>query len=326
MNKRRIKITVSNFGATLCALRVPDKDNILRDVVLGYDSMDAYDRPGGTFFGATIGRNANRIRSAGFEIDGITYHLEQNDHQNNLHSGSDCYSFRNWEVKKICENGITFSLHSPDGDQGFPSAVDLEVTYTLTDEDEVIITYVGVPHGTTPLNLTNHSYFNLDGHKAGDVLQQELWMDADYYTLIDADLIPTGECVSVEGTPMDFRNKKPIGRDIHQCYDALLLANGYDHNWCLNNNGKFAKVAELTSKSSGIGMEVYTDLPGMQVYTANFVKNEPGKEGAVYQKHQGICFETQYYPDAINQKNFQSPVFKAGEEYRATTVYKFIKR
>lgn len=323
-NKNGMTMEVTDLGATLYALRVPDKDGKMVDVVLGYDDAVGYQEGNGTFFGATVGRNGNRIGKASFSLNGITYHLDKNNNGNNLHSGLDYYSFRLWKVKEIHENSIVFALHSPDGDQGYPGAVDVEVKYVLSDENEVQIEYLAVPQADTILNMTNHSYFNLEGHDSGDVLKQIIWMDADFFVETDVELIPTGRLLSVENTPMDFRNAKTIGRDIKDAYEPLLLAKGYDHNWCLNNNGTLTKVASLASAKSGITMEVYTDLPGVQVYTANFVENEKGKAGAVYQKHHGVCFETQYYPDAINQECFTSPVCKSGEAYKTTTIYKFI--
>lgn len=323
-NKNGMVMEVSDFGATLYSLIVPDKDNNPCDVVLGYDSPDGYMGPSGTGFGATIGRNGNRIGKARFVLNGKTYELDKNNNGNNLHSGLDYYHYRMWEVKETTENSITFSLHSPDGDQGYPGTFDVDVTYTLTEDNALQIDYYGVPQADTIVNMTNHSYFNINGHASGTILEQEVWVDADAFTATDVELIPTGEIVPVEGTPMDFRVKKKIGRDIGENYEALVFGGGYDHNWCLNNNGKFAKVIEMSSDVSGITMEVYTDLPGVQIYSGNYLGEEKGKDGIVYHKRQGICFETQHYPDAINHDNFPSPVVKAGEEYRTRTVYKFI--
>lgn len=323
-NKNGMIMEVSDFGATLYALLVPDKDGNLCDVVLGYDSPEGYMGPSGTGFGATIGRNGNRIANGTFMLNGKTYQLDKNNNGNNLHSGLDYYHYRIWDVKETTESSITFSLHSPDGDQGYPGTFDVDVTYTLTDENELKIDYYGVPDADTVVNMTNHSYFNLNGHASGNVLEHDLWVDADAFTATDEQLIPTGEIVSVEGTPMDFRVKKPVGRDIETDYEAIAFGGGYDHNWCLNNDGKFTKVIELSSVMSGITMEVYTDLPGVQIYSGNFLENEPGKAGTVYKHRQGICFETQVYPDAINHENFPSPVCKKGEEYKTTTIYKFI--
>lgn len=322
-NKNGMVMEVSDFGATLVSLMVPDKNGNPTDVVLGYDDPIGYEGPSGTFFGATVGRNANRIGKAAFTINGKSYQIDKNDGNNNLHSGYDFYSFRIWNVKETTENSITFALHSPDGDQGYPGALDVEVKYTLREDNAIQIDYHGVPEADTIINLTNHSYFNLNGHASGPITKHLIWVDADAYTRADAESIPTGEITPVEGTPMDFRTKKEVGRDIDADYEAVIFGKGYDHNWCLNNNGKFAKVAELNADISGITMEVYTDLPGVQIYSANFLVEEPGKNGVVYKHRQGICFETQYYPDAINHDNFAGPICKAGEVYRTTTVYKF---
>lgn len=323
-NKNGMVMEVTDFGATLFSLMVPDGKGNLVDVVLGYDDPLGYEGPAGTFFGATVGRNANRIGKGRFVLNGVEYQLDQNNGGNNLHSGLDFQSFRIWKVKAIEGNAITFSIHSPDGDQGFPGALDLDVTYTLTDDNAVRIDYYGIPQADTIINYTNHSYFNLNGHASGPILKHTVWMDADYYTPTAADSVPTGEIAPVEGTPMDFRTKKEVGRDINQEFQALIFGNGYDHNWCLNNNGKLAKVAELTADVTGLTLEVYTDLPGVQIYTANFVNNELGKGGVVYNQRHGICFETQYYPDAPNHPNFPSSICRAGEVYRTTTVYKFL--
>lgn len=323
-NKNGAVMEVTDFGATLYALQVPDREGNLCDVVLGYDDPSGYEGPAGTFFGATVGRNANRIGQGRFVLNGKEYQLDINNGPNNLHSGLDFYSFRIWNVKETTDNSITFSLHSPDGDQGFPGALDIEVTYTLTEDNAVRIDYYGVPEEDTIINLTNHSYFNLDGHASGSVLEQEVWMDADFFTRTDATSVPTGEILPVDGTPMDFRTKKKIGRDIEEEYEAVILGKGYDHNWVLKTNGELKKVAEMSSDVSGIKMEVYTDLPGVQIYTANYVENEVGKQGVVYQARQGICFETQHFPDAINHENFPSSVCKKGEVYKTTTIYKFV--
>ncbi len=319
-NQNGLVLEVSDFGATWHSLLVPDQDGNLCDVVLGCDTPEEYVRANAGF-GATVGRNGNRIGGAKFDLNGNTYRLEDNDNGNNLHSGLDYYHFRMWDVKQTTENSITFGLHSLDGDQGFPGAFDVEVTYTLTEDDAVQIDYRGTVDADTIANLTNHSYFNLNGHASGDVLGHTLWIDADAYVATDEQLIPTGEIVAVEGTPMDFRKKKTVGRDINQDYGALNCGGGYDHNWCLNNDGKYAKVAEITGEASGITMEVYTDLPGVQVYAGNFLDNVKGKGGVTYQKRQGICFETQHYPDAINHANFPSPILRAGEVYQTRTTY-----
>ncbi len=321
-NHNQMSVTVTDYGASIVSIFVPDKDGQMVDVVLGYENVSGYEA-GTCFFGAAVGRVANRIGGGKFELNGRTYELAGNDNGNNLHSG---YAFSNqrlWEVKEQTENSITFLWHSPDGDQGYPGEVDVEVCYTVTDDQELAICYSGVPSADTLLNMTNHSYFNLAGHGSGDVLSQEVTICADVFTRADAQSIPTGELVPVEGTPMDFRVPKAIGKDIEEDYEALVFGNGYDHNWVLNGSG-MRKAASMYSKETGIGMEVYTDLPGMQFYTANFVEREQGKEGAVYEKRSAACFETQYFPDAINKDSFIKPIVRAGEEYHTETVYRFV--
>ena len=321
-NSRGMVMEVTDFGATLYSLLVPTGAGRL-DVVLGYEDPAGYEGPGGTFFGATVGRNANRIAGGKFTLGGKEYTLAQNNGPNNLHSGLDFYSFRIWQVKNVTSNAITFALHSPDSDQGYPGALDMEVTYTLTEENSIRIDYLGIPRAETLVNMTNHSYFNLNGHDSGSVLGHTLWLDADCYTPADETSIPTGQIAPVEGTPMDFRIPKALGRDIEQDFQALNFGKGYDHNWCLNNRGSFAKIATLTGDKSGLSMDVYTDLPGVQIYTGNYIVKEPGKGGSVYRHRPGVCFETQYYPDSINHPNFPSPVLKAGEVYRTSTEFKF---
>ena len=322
-NQNGMEMQVSSFGATLHKLIVPDKNGEKRDVVLGYDDPAGYEGPSGTFFGATVGRHANRIGNAVYEHEGVKYQLEKNDGENNLHSGFDCWSFRVWNVKETTENSITFAIHSPDGDQGFPGNVDMEVTYTLTENNSIKIHYHGTTDADTPINTTNHSYYNLAGHTSGTVCEHILWIDSDEFTPTDAALIPIGKNIPVEGTPMDFRTAKKIGLEIDADYEALIFGKGYDHNWALKNNGEFKKVAELYSEESGICMEMHTDLPGIQMYTANYINNEAGKDGAIYQQNQGATFETQYYPDSVNHANFESCICKKGEEYDTTTEYVF---
>lgn len=320
-NRNGMKVSVSDYGATLVQILVPDKDGTLRDVVLGFDDAEGYEASD-KFFGATVGRIANRIGGAEFKLNGKTYSLVKNDNDNNLHSGPDFYSKRMWEVKEADDGHVVFSLHSPDGDQGYPGALDVEVTYMLTEDNEVKLYYHAVPESDTIINMTNHSYFNLDGHAAGDILDHEVYLDADAYTRADEQSIPTGEITAVDNTPMDFRVKKTIGRDIEADYEALRFGGGYDHNWVLNGTGS-RKIGELSSRASGIAMDIYTDLPGVQIYSGNFLIEEPGKEQAVYKKRQAVCFETQYFPDAVNKDGFEGPVVKAGETYQTVTAYKF---
>ena len=324
-NKNGVKAYLTDYGAALVRLLVPDKNNELRDVVLGYDDTAGYEQ-GDVFFGATVGRNANRVGGAHVEIAGKVYKLEKNDNDNNLHSGTHYYNKRLWDVVEQADDHVAFVLHSPDGDQGYPGAFDMHVTYTLDDSNELTIHYVAVPDQDTVINMTNHSYFNLNGHASGTVLGHKVTVNADSFTPADAYSIPTGEIRSVEGTPMDFRSGRVLGDDIDTDYEPLRFGSGYDHNWVLKNEGRFDKVAEVASDESGIVMEVYTDLPGVQIYTANFVDGEPGKDGASYIKRSAVCLETQYFPDAVHHENFPQPLCRKGEKYDTRTAYRFLTR
>ena len=321
-NEKGMEAAVTNFGAILVQLMVPDAKGGKRDVVLGFDSVTGYEG-NDCFFGAIIGRNANRIGGACVTINGIDYKLAENDGKNNLHSGPDVYQKRMWRVVENGDDHVTFLLHSPDGDQGYPGALDMKVTYTLDEENGLTIHYEAVPDQDTVINMTNHSYFNLNGHKSGSVLHHRMQLLSDAFTPADAQSIPTGEVCSVDGTPMDFRSTKELGAEIDAAYEPLILGNGYDHNWVLKNEGRFDKVAEVTGDESGIVMEVWTDRPGVQVYTANFLENEAGRNGAVYQKRDAVCLETQNYPDAVHQKNFPEAICKKGETYDTKTAYRF---
>lgn len=317
------------LGATWTSMLVKDRDGNLADVVLGYDSLELYIK-NPPHFGAPIGRNANRIGGGVYTLNGKTYHLFQNNAGvNNLHSAPDLYHNRIWKAEAQetdLGSRVVFSLESPDGDQGYPGNADIAITYTLTEDDSLVIRYQMVSDADTIANFTNHAYFNLAGHDCPDILDQEVWIDADCYTPADATSIPTGEIMKVAGTPMDFTKQKPIGQDIDADFTDLKQAGGFDHNWVLNHpEGELALSARAVDKKSGRVMEVYTDLPGMQFYTANGLKGDlPGRGGAQYGRRHAYCFETQYFPDAINKPQFPSPILKAGEEYDTTTVYKFL--
>lgn len=316
-----ITATVTDYGANLVSLLVKDKDGNDVDVVLGYDDAAGYET-GNVFFGAPVGRNGNRIGGASFEIDGVTYDLAQNDNGNNLHSGPDFMSKRMWQVVRADDEKISFKLHSPEGDQGFPGEVDIFMSYGIVGE-EIIISYEGVPTKDTILNMTNHSYFNLNGHTDGDVTGHTVTINADYFTYTDELSIPTGELRDVTDTPLDFRYDHVVRDGIDSDYEQIKWAGGFDHNWVLKNDGSFDKVATAVGEKSGIKMEVFTDLPGMQFYTGNFIVKEVGKGGAVHGKRSGFCMETQYFPDAIHHCNFDGPVCKRGHEYKTATSYRF---
>ena len=312
-----MKATITDYGATLVQLFVPDRHGNAEDVVLGFDRAQDY-ATSGSYFGATVGRNANRIANATVAISGKAYLLPANDGVNNLHSGSESYCFRLWNVVNHTNNAITFSLHSPHLDQGFPGNADIQVTYTL-DSNSITITYDGVSDRDTIFNLTNHSYFNLRGHNHPEsAMDQVLSMPARFFTPADAGSIPTGECRKVDGTPMDFRAPKPLGQDICADYEPLHLQEGYDHNFEVFCN----PCATLSDPVTGRTMAVYTDCPGMQLYTANFT-NDIGKGGQAYPKRSGVCLETQFFPDSIHKPEWAQSVVPAGKKYHSETKYRF---
>lgn len=326
-NKNMTEASFISLGGTWVSMKTADREGRVEDVVLGYDSVESYlENP--PHLGALVGRSANRIAGGRFALNGQTYQLAVNNGPNNLHSGPDYYRKRIWDAKaEETEEGsrVTFSLFSPDQDQGYPGNAKIKVSYTLTGNDSVKIEYQMVADQDTIANFTSHGYFNLRGHKAGCILDQKVWIDADTFTDIDDNLIPTGKILPVKGTPMDFTAMKEIGRDLEADYRPLKLAGGYDHNWVLNHRpGTLSLAAKAMDEESGRVMEVYTDLPGLQFYTANFLENDfPGKEGAAYERRSAYCFESQYYPNSVNMPQFPSPVLKAGEKYQTTTVYHF---
>ncbi len=324
-NARGMEAKVTDLGATLVSLFVPDRDGVMRDVVLGYETPQDY-VDNTCYFGTVIGRSGNRIDKGRFEINGKTYQLAINDNENNLHSGPDGYDKRKWEVASAdCDSCIEFCLNSPDGDQGFPGNCRITVSYTLTEENELVLHYGADCDADTVVNLTNHTYFNLGGHDSGKVLDQKLMLTAKYYTPArDHQAIPTGEIVPVAGTPMDFTTAKPIGQDIEADFEQLKFVGGYDHNFAISEKpGEMKKMAEAYCDKTGIGLEAYTTCCGMQFYAGNFITESKGKGGVSYGPRHGFCLESQFYPNAINQEGFASPLLAAGEHYDSTTVYKF---
>ena len=309
---------VTDYGAALVKLLVPDRDGVLADVVLGYDDCNGY-RTGTCFLGATVGRSANRIQGSSFSIGEKTFTMTPNEGANNLHSGPDFYHNRMWKVLSHDEDAITLELRSPNGDQGFPGNAVIKVTYQLDSEGGLHIIYDAICDQDTIFNLPTHSYFNLAGQdKVDAAMDQILSLPGRFFNPDNAENIPTGELRSVAGTPMDFRSPKPIGRDINEDYDALNLQGGYDHNWEVFCN----PCAQLSDPESGRIMAVYTDCPGVQFYAGNFLK-ETGKGGVYYGKRSGICLETQYYPDSIHHSEWPQPITKAGKKYHSETVYRF---
>ena len=313
-----ITVHITDFGATVHRIYAPDRNGKLEDINLGFDTLAEYQKST-TFFGTVVGRGANRTKDGRFTLNGKEYQMGINDGKNNLHCGPDFYKDRLWTVESATENTLVLSLESPDGDQGFPGNATIKVTYTVKNQG-LYITYDAICDQDTLFNLTNHSYFNLAGHQYPEkAMDQVLMMPARHFTPDDAENIPTGEKRSVDGSPMDFRTPKAIGRDIGMDYDALKLQNGYDHNfevWC-------NPCAVLTDPASGRRMEVITDRCGVQFYSGNFLMGEKGKDGASYCFRGGICLETQFYPNAINVPDWEQPITRAGEPFHSETAYIF---
>lgn len=325
VNKNGVGMEVSNYGATLVSITVPDRNGAIADVLLGYDEVCDYEK-GTCYFGACIGRNGNRMKNAEAIIGDAVFQMEKNEGENGLHSGSESYSGILWDAEVSSDtNSVTFHHLGKDGEQGLPGNFDISVTYTLTDDNAVSIHYEGISDKDTIANMTNHAYFNLAGHASGKIEEHTLWLDAPAFTPVAKGMLPTGEILPVEGTPMDFRAAKKIGRDIACDYEQLEIAGGYDHNYVLReNDGSIRKIAEVTDENSGRRLEVLTDAVGVQLYAGNFIESSPiGKDGAVYEKRSGFCLETQFFPDAGHHPAFPSCVLKAGEKYDTTTIYRF---
>lgn len=324
-NENGMEVEVSDFGALLLAIRVPDKKGQKTDILLGYDTMEEYyDNSCG--FGAYVGRNANRIGGACVVLDGKEYLLEANSHGNNLHSGSNRSHYQFYRaITGSDEQSVWVELSriSPDLEQGFPGNLMQKIRYTLTDRNELHIDYNFVSDQTTVINPTNHSYFNLAGQGNGDVLTHEMQIFSDAFLLTDEHLLPTGEIAQVDGTPMDFRSVRKVGERIDEDYRPLQLAGGYDHNYIFPSDGKLRKAAWIRSGESGITMTVFTDMCGMQVYTANFLNHKKGKGGILYERRDGICFETQFYPNSCKNPAFPSCIFNAGQHFISRTSYQF---
>ncbi len=326
-NGNGTEASFTNLGGILMSMLVKDRDGNFRDVVLGHDTVETLFTNAG-HMGEPVGRNANRIGTASFEINGKTYQLAKNDHErNSLHSGPDYWRTRVWTAE-YADAGlgsyVMFSLVSPDGDQGFPGNAHVSVTYTLSEDDALSIHYLANADMDTVFNMTNHAYFNLNGEGSGDVLDHLVWINASHYTPADRESIPYGTIDAVEGTPMDFTSPKRIGQDIGQEFDQLSFAGGYDHNFVLDQyDGTVRLQATAQSQSSGIKLSLYTDLPGMQFYTANGLSDAHGKLGHVYGNRSGFCMETQYYPDCLHEKTWPSSIVKAGTDYDTTTVFAF---
>lgn len=322
-NKNGCRVSVANIGAALVRVEVPDREGRLADVVLGFDRAEDY-LVNGCFFGVVIGPSANRIGNASFVLDGTTYPLKANDGPNNLHSDREQGWHKCFWNASVREDSVTFRLEDQPDNMGFPGTKQAEVTYSMSEENELRIHYHASSDRRTILNLTNHSYFNLEGHDSGSIEGHTLWLGASRYTPADAGSIPTGEIAAVEGTPMDFMAPKRIGGEIDADFQQLQYAGGYDHNWVIDGwDGTLRHFATVKAPGSGRIMEAYTTLPGVQFYAGNFIEEERGKADAVYRRRGGLCLETQYFPDSINKPAFPSCVFGEDREYDSMTVYRF---
>jgi aldose 1-epimerase len=324
-----IEARIITYGGILQSLKVPDKNGKVADVVLGFDSIDGYaggPKPNPPFFGAIIGRYGNRIAGGKFTLDGKTYEIPKIEPTNALHGGLKGFDKVVWKGKEI-PHGVELTYVSPDGDQGFPGALTTVVRYTLEGKD-LKIDYSATTDKDTAVNLTNHSYFNLEGQGNGDILKHEVKINASRYTPVNDNLIPTGELASVEGTPFDFRKPTAVGARIDADNDQIKKGHGYDHNWVLDSAGKkFSEAAEVYGPSSGRVLQVLTDEPGVQFYTGNFLDGTlKGKEGKTYVHRAALCLETQHFPDSPNHPKFPSTELKPGQKYHTVTVFRFSTR
>jgi aldose 1-epimerase len=318
---------IIEFGATIISIKMPDRDGKYEDVILGYDSLPGYIHDN-SYFGAIVGRYGNRIRKGKFSLAGKEYQLPLNNGENHLHGGPAGFHKLLWQgeiVHYAQGSAVKLRLVSPDGDQGYPGKVTLDVTYVLTDKNELRIDYTGETDKETILNPTNHTYFNLSGSPENDILDHELMIRAKYITPMDEGLIPTGDLDQVENTPFDFREPSAIGGCIDADDTQLKYGTGYDHNWVLDDYNKQVRlIASLSDSESGRYMEVYTDQPGIQFYSGNFLDGSiTGKNGMKYKFRTGLCLETQHFPDSPNRPEFPSVTLKPGEQYKQTTIYSF---
>ncbi|MBO4916349.1 MAG: galactose mutarotase [Bacteroidales bacterium] len=326
-NANGMEVCITNFGGRIVSIMAPAKDGSFKDVVLGFDKVsDYFPENNSTDFGAAIGRYANRIAGGSFEIDGETFVLPKNDGENTLHGGPTGWQYQVYEVVEADANHLKILRDSPDGDNGFPGHVKAYVTYTLTDQNAIDIWYEATTDKPTVINMTNHSYFNLDGDPTHNVLDDIMYIKSSTTTAVGPGLIPTGEIVSLLDTPMDFTTAKRIGDDIDKRdFEQIALGNGYDHNWILDTMGDITDPAIiLQSPSTGIQLEVYTDEPGIQVYSGNFLDGSvTGKNGIVYNQRAGICLESQHYPDTPHNPDWPSVVLRPGEKYTSHCVFAF---
>lgn len=325
-NKNGAYAQLISFGAYVVKICVPDKEHKLRDVVLGYDDLASY-TANPSYFGACVGRNCNRIANAGFALNGKEIRLQTNDGPNNLHSGPEAFEKKVWDIRRIDEkcNSVTFGRISPDGENGFPGNFDITVTYTFTEDNELKIIYDGICDQDTVVNMTNHSYFNLNGEGSGSILDHMLELKGTEFVPVGGGAIPFGTYQKVEGTPFDFTTAKQMGQDINEKDEQLEAVGGYDHHFAVEpyEPGRIREVAKAWSKDSGICLNVFTSCPGVQFYAGNFIEPESGKNGHFYKQRDGFALETQHEPNAVNTPAFHSTVLKSGNRYHSETIYAF---
>ena len=329
-NRNGIRLDALTYGGIITSLLAPDRAGALGDIVLGFDDAARYGAaPHPPYFGAIIGRYANRIARGRFTLDGRSYSLPINDPPNHLHGGVRGFDKRVWlaDTRKVPgAETVKLTRISADGEEGYPGSLDVRVTYTLRDSNELVVEYRAIAEAPTPINLTQHTYFNLSAGADADILGHELMIDADRFTPVDDRMIPTGTCTPVKGTPFDFCVPTPIGARLHAQDEQLARAGGYDHNWILNHTGEgVARAARLRDPSSGRVIEIWTTEPGVQFYSGNKLDGSlVGKRRRHYGKHAGLCLETQHFPDSPNQPQFPSTILRPNEEYRSTTIYRFL--
>jgi len=325
-NSHGIKIQAMNYGGIILSIRVPDRKGQLADVVLGHETLEGY-VPNPPFLGAIVGRYANRIANGTFTLDGKAYTLPKNDGPNTLHGGVDkTFNKVVGEGEELKgKAGVAFTYFSKDGEEGFPGNLKVKVTYTLTDKNELVFDYEATTDKATPLNLSQHSYFNLAGEGTSDILNHEVMINAERFTPVDKNLIPTGELRPVKGTPLDFTTSTRVGARIDDSYEQMALGHGYDHNFVINRKGDgLTLAARVYEPSSGRVMEVSTTQPGVQFYTGNFLDGSvTGKQGHVYKRRYGLCLETQHFPDSPNHPDFPTTILKPGETFTSKTVFTF---
>ena len=324
-NAAGMEVCITNFGGRLVSIMVPDKDGKMTDVLLGFDNVSDYQNISNDF-GASIGRYANRINQGKITIDGVEYQLPQNNYGHCLHGGPDGWQYKVYEAKQLNDNQLELVLNSPDGDSNFPGNVVAKVIYTLTEDNAVDIKYEATTDKKTVINMTNHAYFNLNGDPSVNSMNQILYIASDSITPVDSTFMTTGEMMSVAGTPFDFNTPKAIEQDVTNLdNEQIKFGKGFDHNWVLNTKGDINKLAaKLTSPITGITLEVYTNEPGVQVYTGNFLDGTvTGKKGVAYPQRASVCLETQHYPDTPNKVHWPSAVLEPGQTYKSQCIYKF---